>query len=58
MEEQTSTTREIAESMQAAATAVGEVNTNLDAISNAVGDADTFAKEGTELYRSLQSNVA
>lgn len=54
VEEQTATTREVAQNMQAAATAVDEINTGLSAISDSVGRADGFAKEGIELYRSLQ----
>jgi len=53
VEEQTATTKEITVSMQSAATAVGEINENLSSISTAVDDANRYAKEGTELYRSL-----
>jgi methyl-accepting chemotaxis protein len=54
VEEQTATTREITLNMQSAVAAVGEVNTGLDTISSAVNDANTFAREGIELYRSIQ----
>ncbi|MCZ4282958.1 PAS domain-containing methyl-accepting chemotaxis protein [Kiloniella laminariae] len=55
VEEQTATTREITVNMQSAASAVSEVNSSLDSISRAVKDANAYAKEGTELYRSLQN---
>jgi hypothetical protein len=40
--------------MQVASGAVEDINTNLDSISEAIQSADGFAKNGTELYRSLQ----
>ena len=58
VEEQNATTREIASNMQAAATAVQNINTTLGSISSAVGAADGFAKEGIEMYRELQSQTA
>jgi len=58
VEEQTATTQEITGSMQSAATAVSEVTTNLETISSAVSNANSFAQEGTELYRSLRQAVA
>mgnify|MGYP003665767151 CR=1 FL=1 len=53
VEEQTATTKEITVSMQSAATAVGDINENLSSISHAVEDANTYAQEGVELYRSI-----
>ncbi|MCR9213291.1 MAG: PAS domain-containing methyl-accepting chemotaxis protein [Proteobacteria bacterium] len=53
VEEQTATTKEITVSMQSASTAVSEINDNLSSISGAVNDANGFAEEGIELYRSL-----
>ncbi|MEH6525937.1 MAG: PAS domain-containing methyl-accepting chemotaxis protein [Sneathiella sp.] len=53
VEEQTATTKEITQSMQQAASAVGEINDNLSTISTSVDDANKYAKEGTELYRSM-----
>jgi methyl-accepting chemotaxis protein len=58
VEEQTTASHEIASSMQAAATTVGEINSNLEQITAQVGDADTFAKAGIEMYRTLQNQVA
>ena len=57
VEEQGATTREIVTSMHRASTAVQEVNTNLTAISDSIHKADELAKEGTELYRSLQAQA-
>lgn len=56
VEEQSATTQEITTSMQTAATAVDEVNTNLGSISDAIVNANKFAKEGTDLYRSINQN--
>ena len=58
VEEQSATTREISENMQAASSAVGDVNTSLDSITSAISDANGFAKEGSELYRSLRESAA
>lgn len=55
VEEQAATSREITSNMQAASTAVDDINTSLGAISDSVQNANEFAKEGTELYRSLQA---
>ncbi|WP_299377519.1 PAS domain-containing methyl-accepting chemotaxis protein [uncultured Kiloniella sp.] len=54
VEQQTSASSEIASSMQSAATAVSEVNENLMSITSAVDNANNFAREGTDLYRSLK----
>ena len=54
VEEQSATTRELTINMQSAASAVSEVNTGLTSISNATREANDFAREGIELYRSLQ----
>ncbi len=56
VEEQVATTREITTSMQSASIAVDDINTSLGSISQAVGNASTFAEEGTELYRSIRVN--
>ena len=53
VEEQGATSREIASNMQRASTAVQDVDSNLSAIASAAVQADEFAKEGIELYRSL-----
>ena len=53
VEEQTATSQEITVSMQTAAVAVEDINKNLNSISSAVEDANKYAQEGTELYRSL-----
>ncbi|MEM8987108.1 MAG: PAS domain-containing methyl-accepting chemotaxis protein [Pseudomonadota bacterium] len=58
IEEQSVTTRDITSNLQQAAQAVGEVNTNLDSLSCAVDNANTYAQEGTDLYRELQQQVA
>ena len=58
VEEQTETTREIAENMQSAAGAVQETSASLDSITDAVQTANTLAEEGTQLYRSLRSSAA
>jgi len=55
VEEQAVTSQEITSNMQQAASAVGEVNASLDSISEAVNNANEQAKEGSELYRSLQT---
>tara|TARA_R110002096_G_scaffold426421_1_gene636135 strand:- start:23769 stop:25652 length:1884 start_codon:yes stop_codon:yes gene_type:complete len=55
VEEQAATSLEITRSMQIASTAVEDINTNLDTISAAVDEADHLAKDGTELYRSLNA---
>ncbi len=53
VEEQVATTGEISTSMQSASVAVDDINNSLGLISKAVQDANTFAQEGTELYRSI-----
>ncbi|MEP3245646.1 MAG: PAS domain-containing methyl-accepting chemotaxis protein [Sneathiella sp.] len=53
VDEQTDTTKEITTSMQSAATAVSEINENLNSISQSIQTSDQYAKEGTNLYRSL-----
>ncbi|WP_085899616.1 methyl-accepting chemotaxis protein [Kiloniella majae] len=58
VEEQTSASSEIASSMQSAATAVSEVNENLMSITSAVDNAHGFAREGTDLYRSLKKHAS
>ncbi len=55
VEEQAAATQEISSNMQTASTAVEEINSNLESISGAISSANTFAKEGVELYRSLQA---
>ncbi|MBL4601366.1 MAG: PAS domain-containing methyl-accepting chemotaxis protein [Emcibacteraceae bacterium] len=57
VEQQAGASQEITRSMQVAATAVEEINTNLNSISEAVTDANNFANEGIELYRSLKSSA-
>ncbi len=56
VEEQSATTQEITTSMQAAATAVDEINTGLGSISGAIANANQYAREGTDLYRSIKVN--
>ena len=58
VEEQSATTKEISENMQSASAAVGDVNTSLDSIASAIKNANNFAQEGTDLYRSLQNTAA
>ncbi len=53
VEEQTVTTQEITSNMHTATVAVGNINVNLGSISEAIKNANEFAEEGTELYRSL-----
>lgn len=57
VEEQTIASKEIASNMSLASDAVASINTNIDAISGAVGSANEFAEEGTKLYRSLQKQA-
>ena len=54
VEEQAATSREITSNMQAASCAVEDINTSLGSISDAVHNANGFAQQGTELYRSLK----
>jgi methyl-accepting chemotaxis protein len=56
VEEQVATTREITSGMQTAATAVDDINSNLGTISNSVETANTYAREGSEMYRSLKAS--
>ena len=58
VEEQSATSQEITVNMQSASTAVYEINNNLDSIAKAVEEANVFAKEGTDMYRSLQKKSA
>lgn len=58
VEEQSATSQEITVNMQSASTAVSEINSNLDSIARAVEEANVFAKEGTDMYRSLQKKSA
>jgi len=58
MEEQTAVTEEISSNMQSAATAVGEINVNIDEISESVKAANGYAREGLDLYRSLSEGEA
>ncbi len=53
VEEQVATTGEISTRMQSASVAGDDSNNSLGLISKAVQDANTFAQEGTELYRSI-----
>jgi len=55
VEEQTVTTQEITSNMHTATVAVGNINVNLGSISEAIKNANEFAEEGTELYRSLSA---
>ncbi len=57
VEEQASASSEITSNMQIATTAVGDINDNLSSISGAVSSANELAQEGTEMYRSLQSEA-
>ncbi|KKJ78167.1 chemotaxis protein [Kiloniella litopenaei] len=57
VEQQTSASSEIAASMQSAATEVSEITDNLASITNAVDNAHNFAREGTDLYRSLNKQA-
>ncbi len=54
VEEQSATSQEITSNMQTASSAVQEINENLTSIASAVEEANGYAKEGTEMYRSLQ----
>ncbi len=54
VEEQVATSSEITSSMQTAASAVDEINSNLGSISEAIDSANTFAEEGSQLYRSIK----
>lgn len=54
VEEQSATTQEITSSMQTASTAVDEINNSLGSLSDAIMQANEYAQEGTELYRSLR----
>jgi methyl-accepting chemotaxis protein len=44
-------------SVQTASNAVRDINENLDSIARAVEEATNFAREGTDLYRSLQKSA-
>jgi methyl-accepting chemotaxis protein len=55
VEEQVATSQEITSNMQTAAGAVDEINSNLGSISGAIDNANNFAKEGSELYRSVNA---
>ena len=54
VEEQVVTTQEISSNMGHAAVAVEEINENLGTISNSTVSANSLAKEGIDLYRSLR----
>ncbi len=54
VEEQVVTTQEISSNMSRAAEAVEEINQNLGSISEATTNANNFANQGIELYRSLK----
>ncbi|UTW56847.1 PAS domain-containing protein [Kordiimonas sp. SCSIO 12610] len=54
VEEQVATSSEITSNMQTAASAVDEINTNLGSISDAINNANAFAEEGSQLYRSIK----
>ena len=58
VEEQAASSQEVTANMQTTATAVGEINSNLDSIADAVRSANGLAQEGSELYRKLQSSRA
>ncbi|MEZ5758637.1 MAG: PAS domain-containing methyl-accepting chemotaxis protein [Emcibacteraceae bacterium] len=58
VEEQTLTSKEIASNMVLASDAVASINTNIDSISGAIGNANNYAEEGTKLYRSLQNKAS
>ena len=56
-EEQSATTTEVSANMQTAATAVGEFKKSIDAISRATEEANSYASQGSELYKQLREKV-
>ena len=54
VDEQNSVTREISTSMQTAAGAVAEINQSLNVLSNNVETANRYAKQGIDMYRSME----
>ncbi|WP_119422402.1 methyl-accepting chemotaxis protein [Desertibaculum subflavum] len=58
VEEQSAATRDITANMQSAATAVGEIDQSLKDIAASVQSANGFARQGQEMYRSLQQQAA
>lgn len=57
VEEQAATTKEISNSMQAATTAVSNVNASLATITSEVENANGLAMEGTNMYRSINTDT-
>ncbi|WP_417320631.1 methyl-accepting chemotaxis protein [Emcibacter sp.] len=55
IEEQGAATRDISSNMQTAATAVANVNHNLNELSGNIDVSNRYAQEGIDLYRSLQA---
>ncbi len=55
VEQQASASLEITKNMQVATTAVDDISTGINSISDAVSGANKLAQEGTEIYRELQN---
>jgi methyl-accepting chemotaxis protein len=54
IEEQTAATNEISSNMQMAADAMSNINEGLSGIVSSAKSADTFAKEGKDMYWQLR----
>lgn len=58
VEEQTATISDISSNMQTAASSVGEIESNLAELSSSVDVANGLAKEGLDMYRSIEQEAA
>ncbi|MEM7620140.1 MAG: PAS domain-containing methyl-accepting chemotaxis protein [Pseudomonadota bacterium] len=56
VEEQNAATSEIASNIHTASTSVQDIHSNISDIANNIQEANTYAQEGVDLYKSLQTN--